>query len=207
MGQQRRGDQQYNHRLSTFRRPRQQQIGNVTGNAATSPQLRERYNHHRAEQAVPVARPDAPHGCYICFKYCTTGRPYHHPYKACAWTGDANYKWVGHDTEGMIQGLRSRIKVWAVTAQVCAGGNTQVCVRLGGTVRAHARGWLPSALQSRRCVYPVGLTDGGFSFARDVRTRPYYTWAGRIHEWLFPTACSLAFFFFCRVYPTMECSV
>ena len=28
-------------------------------------------------------------------------------------------------------------------------------------VRAHACGWLPSALQSRRCVYPVGVTGGG----------------------------------------------
>ena len=35
------------------------------------------------------------------------------------------------------------------------------CVwRLGRTVRAHAHGWLPSALQSRRWVYPVGVTDG-----------------------------------------------
>ena len=28
-------------------------------------------------------------------------------------------------------------------------------------VRAHARDWLSSVLQSRRCVYPVGVTDGG----------------------------------------------
>ena len=28
-------------------------------------------------------------------------------------------------------------------------------------VRAHPRGWLPSVLQSRRCLYPVGVTDGG----------------------------------------------
>ena len=28
-------------------------------------------------------------------------------------------------------------------------------------VRAHARGWLSRVLQSRRCVYPVGVTDGG----------------------------------------------
>ena len=28
-------------------------------------------------------------------------------------------------------------------------------------VRAHARGWLSSILQSRRCVYPVGVIDGG----------------------------------------------
>ena len=28
-------------------------------------------------------------------------------------------------------------------------------------VRAHARGWLLSVVQSRRCVYPVGVTDGG----------------------------------------------
>ena len=28
-------------------------------------------------------------------------------------------------------------------------------------VRAHARGWLLSVVQSRRCVYPVGMTDGG----------------------------------------------
>ena len=28
-------------------------------------------------------------------------------------------------------------------------------------VRAQARGWLLSVLQSRRCVYPVGVTDGG----------------------------------------------
>ena len=32
--------------------------------------------------------------------------------------------------------------------------------RLGGMVRTHARCWLPIALQSRRCVYPVKLTDG-----------------------------------------------
>ena len=107
-------------------------------------------------------------------------------------------------TEGMFQGLRSQIKVWAVTAQVCAGGDARVCVLLGGTVRAHARGWLPNALQSCRYVYPVELTDRCFSFAVDVQTRPYYTWAGRTHEWPFPTAYSL---FFCRVYPTMECSV
>ena len=36
------------------------------------------------------------------------------------------------------------------------------CVgRLKETSRTHARDWLPSALQSRRCVYPVGVTDGG----------------------------------------------
>ena len=28
-------------------------------------------------------------------------------------------------------------------------------------VWAHVRGWLLSALQSRRCVHPVGVTDGG----------------------------------------------
>ena len=28
-------------------------------------------------------------------------------------------------------------------------------------VRAHARGWLLSVVQSRRYVYPVGVTDGG----------------------------------------------
>ena len=48
-----------------------------------------------------------------------------------------------------------------MTAQVCAGGDAWVCVAVGGTVRAHARSWLPSASQSLRRVYPVGVTDGG----------------------------------------------
>ena len=59
-----------------------------------------------------------------------------------------------------VSGICPRIKGRDVTAQVCAGGD----VRLEGwwwTVRAHARGLLPSALQSRRCVYPAGVIDGG----------------------------------------------
>ena len=36
-----------------------------------------------------------------------------------------------------------------------------MCVAVGGAVRAHARDRLSSVLQSRRCVYPVGVTDGG----------------------------------------------
>ena len=75
---------------------RKQQVCNATGGAASSPQLRERINHHHTEQAVQVARPDAPHGGYMLFNCRTAGRPYHHPYKAYAWTVDANCKWVGH---------------------------------------------------------------------------------------------------------------
>ena len=44
---------------------------------------------------------------------------------------------------------------------MCAGADARVCVAVGGTVRVHARGWLPSALQSCTCVYPVGVTKGG----------------------------------------------
>ena len=46
-------------------------------------------------------------------------------------------------------------------AQVCAGGDARVCVALGGALRAHACDWLPSALQSRRCAYHVGVTGEG----------------------------------------------
>ena len=47
-----------------------------------------------------------------------------------------------------------------MTAQVCAAGDARVCVAVSGRVRAHACGLLPSALQSRKCVYPVRVTDG-----------------------------------------------
>ena len=76
---------------------RKKQVCNATGSAASSPQLRERHDHHHTEQAAQVARSDALHGGYMSFNCRTAGRPYHHPYKACAWTVDANCKWVGHD--------------------------------------------------------------------------------------------------------------
>ena len=75
---------------------RQQQSGAAAGSAVTPHQLWERKNQHCAEQAVQVARPDTLPGQYVCFNCRTAGRPYHHPYKACAWTVCANFKWVGH---------------------------------------------------------------------------------------------------------------
>ena len=64
--------------------PRQQHPGFVSGSAATSHQLRERQDKHRAGHAAPVARPDALPGRHVCFSCRTAGRPQNHPYKACA---------------------------------------------------------------------------------------------------------------------------
>ena len=72
---------------------RQQPAGAAAGSAATSPQLWEEQDQHRAEQAAQVAQPGAPSGRHVCR---TAGRLYHHPYGVCAWTLCANCKWVGH---------------------------------------------------------------------------------------------------------------
>ena len=90
-----------------------------------------------------------------------------------------------------------------MTAQVCAGGDARVCVAVRGRDRTHARGWFPIALQSRKCVYPVRVTDGSLlsrvmselapiTLGRDEFTSdlPYFT-----------------YLFICRVYHTIECSV
>ena len=62
----------------------------------------------------------------------------------------------GVHPERMYQGLRPRMKV-ELRREARLGGDRR------WSVRAHVRGWLPSALQSCRCVYPVGVTDRGLS--------------------------------------------
>ena len=63
-------------------------------------------------------------------------------------------------------------------------------------VRAHARGWLSSVLQSRRCVYHVGMTDGGLplrvmselapiTLGRDVVTSDLSRYHARCSRFLF----------------------
>ena len=50
--------------------------------------------------------------------------------------------WVGHtQRECITDFVPNKGTIWAV--------------------QAHARGWLRNALQSRKCVYPVGVTDEG----------------------------------------------
>ena len=114
-----------------------------TDSRATGLQLWERYNHHHAEQAAHWARSDAPRECYMSFKWRTTGRPYHHPYRACARIMGANCEWVGNgirkghvpvtsfSNEGMSSdGVGGR---WRRCAGVCDG-----CGRFGLT---HAAGF------------------------------------------------------------------
>ena len=83
--------------------PRQQHASAAAGSAAPPHQLRERQEQHLAEQAAQAARPDAPLGRHICFNCRTAGRPHNHPYKACAWTVCAYYKWVGHTQRECIR--------------------------------------------------------------------------------------------------------
>ena len=71
-----------------------------------------------------------------------------------------------------------------MTAQVCAASDAWVCVAVRVRVRAHACGLCPSALQSRKCVYPVRVTDGDLLSRVMSELAPITLgcWAGRIHE-------------------------
>ena len=141
--------------------PRQQHGSAAAGSAATPQQLRERQEQHRAEQAAQAARPDAPPGRHVCLNCRTASSPTTIPTRrvlgrcaqiASGWgTPRENVSGTSSPNEGRA------------AARVRAGGEA----RLGGdrrwAVRAHVRGWLPSVLQSCRCVYPVGVTDRGLS--------------------------------------------
>ena len=76
-------------------------------------------------------------------------------------------------------------------------------------VRAHARGWLSRVLQSRRCVYPVGVTDGGLplrvmselapiKLGRDVVTSDLSDIMLAVHVFFLFCFFFTAFFFFRR---------
>ena len=85
----------------------------------------------------------------------------------------------GMDTPSeSVPGTSSRNK--GMSSGGAGGPGSDARFRLGRAVRAHARGWLPIALQFRRCV-SCGSDRWRLAAARDVRTRPYYTWAGQIH--------------------------
>ena len=142
--------------------PRQQHASAAACSAATPQQLRERQEQHRAEQAAQAARPDAPPGRHVCLSCRTAGSPTtirtRRVLGRCAQIAS---EWS--TPRGNVSGTSSPNEGRAVTAQVRAGGEA----RLGGdrrwAVRAHVRGWLPSVLQTCRCVYPVRVTDGGLS--------------------------------------------
>ena len=82
---------------------RHQQAGSAAGSTATPHQLREWQDQYRAERAAQVARPDGPPGWHVYFNRCTAGQPHNHPYKTCAWTVCANFKWVGHTQRECIR--------------------------------------------------------------------------------------------------------
>ena len=147
----------------------------------------------RARDAGGAARRST--GASRVFNCCIASRLYPHQYKACAWTVCANCKPVEH-TQRMYQELCSRMKARAVTAQVCAGDDARLGVidwgdGSGSLARPASEcpevWWVCESCESDRWRFAV---------IRDVRTFPYYTWAGQTHEWPFLISCSLLIFFF-----------
>ena len=141
--------------------PRQQHASAAAGSAATPLQWRERQEQHRAEQAAQAARLDAPPGRHVCLNCRTAGSPT--TIRTRRVLGRCAQIASGWGTPRENVSRTSSPNEGRAAARVRAGGEA----RLGGdrrwAVRAHVRGWLPSVLQSCRCLYPVGVTDRGLS--------------------------------------------
>ena len=166
---QRRGDKRYTRRGRTFCSPgRETRVWALDNSMQALRQVARlprnscgRGRSNTAQNKRRRARPDAPPDRHVCLICRTAGSPTTIPTRrvlgrcaqiASGWgTPRENVSGTSSPNEGRA------------TARVRADGEA----RLGGdrrwAVRAHVRGWLPSVLQSCRCVYPVGVTDRGMS--------------------------------------------